>query len=157
EGVPEREMAYPPVAVIEKSKDGKTPLRLPDDYLSRTGYRMPTEAEWEFACRAGTRTRNYFGSSEELLGHHAWYVANSSDRTWPVGQKRPNDLGLFDMHGSVLNWCGQRGGEYPPGTRLRPAQDEADGSEIADRPEYLLRGASFIFRASIVRSSCRLT
>jgi eukaryotic-like serine/threonine-protein kinase len=75
--------------------------KLAEKYLSHTGYRLPTEAEMEYATRAGAVTSRYFGETEELLPRYAWYVTNSQDRTWPVGSKKPNDLGLFDMHGNV--------------------------------------------------------
>jgi formylglycine-generating enzyme required for sulfatase activity len=155
EGVPEHEMVYPSVAEIEKCKDGVTPLRLPANHLKRRGYRLPTEAEWEYACRAGAATSRYYGSSEELLPRYAWYIRNSDDRAWPVGQKRPNDLGLFDMHGNVWTWCQESGGLYPAGTEQRPARDEEDKRDIVDRLSRVLRGASFVDPPAVVRAAQR--
>ena len=81
---------------ILSEKEGKT-------------YRLPTEAEWEYACRAGTETRWSFGNSEKVLGDYAWYFKNAWDidekYAHQVGLKRPNAFGLYDMHGNVLEWC----------------------------------------------------
>jgi formylglycine-generating enzyme required for sulfatase activity len=73
--------------------------------LAADGYRLPTEAEWEYACRAGTTTTFSFGDNPEWLTDHGWYYGNSKAHAWPVANKLPNRFGLFDMHGNVDEWC----------------------------------------------------
>ena len=73
-------------------------------YLERTGHRLPTSAEWEYACRAGSRTVRPFGNRDELVGEFAWYSDNSARQTHPVGRLKPNAFGLFDMLGNALEW-----------------------------------------------------
>jgi formylglycine-generating enzyme required for sulfatase activity/tetratricopeptide (TPR) repeat protein len=147
EGIPQKEWCYP-VDVTEG-------VRLSRDHLRRTGYRLPTEAEWEYACRAGAATSNSFGSSRELLPRFSWYIDNTLNRTWPVGQKRPNDLGLFDMHGNVWTWCQEGSRGYSPSSRNRPSRDEEDTSAILDRSNRVLRGGSFLLHPSRVRAAFR--
>jgi eukaryotic-like serine/threonine-protein kinase len=100
EGIPKTQWCYLP-------RHGKytVGMQLAPDYLKRAGYRLPTEAEWEYCCRAGAVTARHYGRSEELLPKYAWYLRNAKDRSWPVGSLKPNDLGLFDMHGSAWCWC----------------------------------------------------
>jgi hypothetical protein len=99
-------------------------MKLPPDYLTRTGYRLPTPQEWEFVARARSLTSRFFGNSERLLERYACCAVNSNDQTSPVGQFRPNPLGVFDIYGNVSEWCDagpspfdaptrqQRGGGY---------------------------------------------
>ena len=128
---------------------------LPADYLERTGYRLPTEAEWECACRAGAGTSRYYGSAEELLDCYAWYARNANDRAWPVGQLKPNDLGLFDMHGNVWEWCQDALTLPQPKTRAAVGTDQLTVPAIAS-DHCPCRGGSFVHQASAVRCAARL-
>jgi formylglycine-generating enzyme required for sulfatase activity/serine/threonine protein kinase len=114
------------------------------------GYRLPTEAEWEFACRAGTTTRFSFGGDEGALGEYAWYSANSNGRTHPVGEKKPNTFGLFDMHGNVWEWCwdGYAADYY----QKSPADDPRGPDQSVDR---VFRGGSWDLDSRYSRSANR--
>jgi formylglycine-generating enzyme required for sulfatase activity len=115
---------------------------------SETIVRLPTEAEWERACRAGTTTTYYTGDTEADLVQAAWYGANSGGKTHPVGQKEVNAFGLYDMHGNVWEWCADWYEEYKPGAVVDP-QGPTEG-------QYrVLRGGSWGSNAWICRSAYR--
>jgi formylglycine-generating enzyme required for sulfatase activity len=130
-------------------------IKLARNYLRRTGYRLPTEAEIEYATRAGALTSHSFGETEDLLENYAWYLKNSQERTWPVGSKKPNDLGLFDMHGNVWCWCQERYKDYPQSKEGQAIDDIEDTSYINIQEGRVLRGGSFGNLASYVRCAYR--
>jgi formylglycine-generating enzyme required for sulfatase activity len=126
-------------------------------YLGLRGYRLPTEAELEYACRAGAVTSRYYGETEELLTHYGWYQKNSKERTWPVGGKKPNDLGLFDMRGNVWNWCQESyEGDYAISKDGETIEDKEDSLQIVSTKSRVSRGGSFTDRAVNVRCAHRL-
>jgi formylglycine-generating enzyme required for sulfatase activity len=151
EEVPPEQMVYPPIADILKCAASQTPLKLPNDYQRRTGYRLPSEAEFEYACRADTATRWCCGWLEESLPRYAWFVKNCADRTWPAGQKKPNDLGLFDVHGNAWNWCQDCYRPYSSRNR-EGSEEKRNVHTIINR---VLRGGSFLNHAVFVRSAFR--
>ncbi len=152
EGVPEDQMCFPRFADI---KEG---MKLPSNYLSRTGYRLPTDAEWEYACRARAATSRFYGSSEELLGRYGWYAGNSRLRTHPVGSLRPNDFGLFDMLGNTWQWCQERQlASRPWGGQPAPTEDREDLDPVAEMHGRMQRGGNFYDQAAFLRCAAKLS
>ena len=108
-------------------------------------YRLPTEAEWKFACRAGTRTAYSFGDNPDDLTYYAWFKANSGGTLHPVGTKRPNRWGLYDMHGNIMEVC-----------KALPYKDEhgkADAQSTSETAALTFRGGFSRFPASMCRSA----
>ena len=111
-------------------------------------YRLPTEAEWEYACRAGTSSVYHWG--EDMDDSYCWYASNASDKTHPVGQKLPNRCGLYDMSGNVWEWCQDWWGGYSP----KPISDPQGPSSGTRR---VLRGGGWNGFPQNCRSANRLT
>lgn len=105
---------------------------LPEERKAGRVYRLPTEAEWEYACRAGTNTKYSFGDDESRLGEYGWYDGNADSQSHPVGQKKANAWGLYDMHGNVWEWCSDLYAVYPEGAATDPKGPEK-GSDRAFR------------------------
>ena len=112
-------------------------------------YELPTEAEWEYACRAGTTTAFSFGDDPKALGDYAWYGSNSGNHTHPVGVKKPNPWDLYDMHGNVWQWCADDYDAYHAKSPIKdPKYDNSGQSRV-------LRGGSWNFDPRFCRSAYR--
>src|SRR5262249_43753289 len=131
-------------------------MRIAPDHWRRTGYRLPTEAEWEYACRAGAVTSRYYGQTAELLPEYAWFTTNSPVRTGRVGTLKPNDFGLFDMHGNLYDWCQSKHGPYPTPATGEVIEDEQSGTVIMNSDRFVIRGGAYGSPESLVRSAYRV-
>ncbi len=130
-------------------------MRLAEDYLDRRGYRLPTEPEWEYACRAGAETGFSFGANPAYLEHYAVYAAKSEGEPWAVQSKKPNDFGLFDMHGNVAEWCQDQYAQHTVNEDLTslPLPDFARPVEDAD--PRVVRGGTYLDPAELLHSAAR--
>jgi formylglycine-generating enzyme required for sulfatase activity len=122
----------------------------PEEASAKRVYWLPTEAEWEYACRAGSDTSYYFGNDETKLGDCAWFEANSDQRPHPAGRKKPNAWGLYDMYGNVWEWCADSfGWDYYKRSPPRDPQGPPPN------PFHIRRGGSWHAPGSICRSAFR--
>ena len=130
---------------LRSEKDGLTPCYNPTTWecdFSANGYRLPTEAEWEYACRAGSIGDYHFEDGPRKLATYAWFRTNSDETTHPVGTRKPNAFGLFDMYGNVLEWCNDfyapelKGGTNPTGP-TSGAKRVLRGGSWQDRPKKI--------------------
>ena len=129
-------------------------MKVAENFLERTGYRLPTEAEWEYAARAGSSATRFFGQDSDRLGQYAHYRTNSNIRTWSVGLLKPNELGLFDIYGNVWEWC--HGSRDEPWPKFLEAVDDQPGDlPLADKHHRTLRGGAFIMPVGAIRSAMR--
>jgi formylglycine-generating enzyme required for sulfatase activity len=131
EGLGEEDQCYP-------EHWSYSPVVPYEDYLFRRGYRLPTEEEWEYACRAGTRTCRFYGHDPGLMQEYAWYRYNAFGGAKPVGTLKPNDFGFFDMYGNVSEWC-----QSPYGHRLDFEK------------HFTVRGGSWYLSEQELRSAAR--
>ncbi len=115
---------------------------------SANGYRLPTEAEWEYAARGGVQSKGYKYAGSDNLDEVAWYLKNSGRKTHPVGEKKPNELGLHDMSGNVWEWCWDWKDAYSSGAKTNPRGPEKGSFRV-------LRGGSWYYLAEYCRVSNR--
>ena len=149
EGIPREQWCYEP------NKDGAygEGMRMKVGHLGLTGYRLPTEVEWEYACRSGSVTARYFGRGEGLLPRYGWFDKNAEVHAWPVGQLRPNDRGLFDTLGNATEWVEDPALRYVTGQK-----EDTENSKymsIDERMSRILLGGSFSNRPVGVRCANR--
>ncbi|NQT87550.1 formylglycine-generating enzyme family protein, partial [bacterium] len=128
--------------------DCQTFLAKLNEKVVRKGFRLPTEAEWEYACRAGAATQFHFGNAKEQLRDYAWWTGNTAGRTYPVGRRKPNPWRLYDMPGNVWEWCQDGYGDYASRAQTDPTGLTGAGSRVR-------RGGSWLSNAGSCRSAYR--
>ena len=142
-------MCYPPPESIGEG------MIFPADGLERPGYRLPTEAEWEFACRAGTATPRPFGIADDLLPHYAWMANNSRYHSWPVASLLPNELGLFDILGNAMELCQDAYRPLARPLRGTVRVDELDVKALTSPDARVWRSGGFLYQPAEARSAHR--
>ncbi len=151
EGLPRDQWCYVP----NKAGAYTEGTSIPADVLKRTGYRLPTEAEWEYACRAGAVTPRYYGNSITLMDAYARSAANSQEHAWTCGSLLPNDLGLFDMLGNEFEWCQDSRDPSRP-SKKGIARDTIRLMEyVYGNTPRVLRGGAFLYQPAFFRSAVR--
>jgi len=147
EGIPPEQWCYEP----HPQRQFAEGMHVKVDYLKLSGYRLPSEAEWEYACRAETTTSRHYGETDELLGKYACYVKNSPHGSMlPVTRLRPNDLGLFGTIGNVMEWT-----QDAEDSARRSAEDRQRPENVIDAKLRIVRGGSFSSNPGIVRAAYR--
>ena len=151
EGLPEAEWCY----VLNEEGRYATGMRLAEDYLDRRGYRLPTEPEWEYACRAGAETAFSFGADPDYLEHYAVYGAEDSEGPRPVQSKKPNDFGLFDLHGNVAEWCQDQYAPYVLDENQAYVQLPSYIRPVQDTDARVVRGGTYLDSAEQLHCAAR--
>lgn len=159
EGIPDDQICYHPQDPFDARlvRDPKTVHRggimVPyEDYLNRTGYRLPSEVEWEYACRAGSETPWSWGTDPEMADRYAWHAGNSKGPNHAVGTRLPNGFGFFDMHGNVSEWMHEA---YPAGDPTPPEHDLPDLSPPDDDNKRINRSGTSADLVRYLRSANR--
>jgi len=149
EGIAEDQMCYPPFDQIGPG------MRLPPDYLQRTGYRLPTEPEWVCSCQAGATTERFYGSEDDLIIYYGWTMYNANGHSWPVGRLAPNDFGLFDVIGNVYEWCDGPARSFENAQPNQVLVDDAGELILTGDRNHVLRGGAFDSRIALLTNGYR--